>query len=85
MKLVSSIREYEPHAVPSTAWILRVARNVDIDHFRQCRSATCEEVPEQLSFEGDDAGRDLRWSSSSRSGHFPTTSATLWCSGTSGA
>ena len=35
MKLMSSISKYEPRAVPFTAWILRVARNVAIDHLRQ--------------------------------------------------
>jgi RNA polymerase sigma-70 factor, ECF subfamily len=60
MKLMSSIHRYEPRAVPFTAWILRVARNVAIDHLRQRRSVTCEEVPE-LSCEGEDPGRDRRW------------------------
>jgi RNA polymerase sigma-70 factor (ECF subfamily) len=60
MKLMSSIHNYEPRAVPFTAWILRVARNVAIDHFRQRRSVTCEEVPE-LSCEGEDSGRHRRW------------------------
>ena len=35
MKLMSSIHKYEPRAVPFMAWILRVARNVAIDHLRQ--------------------------------------------------
>jgi len=60
MKLMSSIGKYEPRAVPFTAWILRVARNVAIDHLRQRRSIPCEEVFEQAS-QGDDSGRDCRW------------------------
>lgn len=60
MKLISSIQKYEPRAVPFTAWILRVARNVAIDHFRRCRTITCEEMPE-LSCEAEDVDRDRRW------------------------
>ena len=44
MKLMSSIQKYEPRAVPFTAWILRVARNLAIDQLRQRRSIPCEEV-----------------------------------------
>ena len=47
-------------AVPFTAWILRVARNVAIDQLRQRRSIRCEEVFEQ-SHKADDSGRDRRW------------------------
>lgn len=60
MKLISSIGKYEPRSVPFTAWILRVARNVAIDHIRSRRSVVCEEVPE-LSSEGEDVTRDRRW------------------------
>jgi RNA polymerase sigma-70 factor, ECF subfamily len=61
MKLISSIEKYEPRAVPFTAWILRVARNVAIDHLRQRRSTPYEEVFEP-SCPGGDSGRDCRWS-----------------------
>ena len=61
MKLMSSIHKYEPRAVPFTAWILRVARNVAIDRLRQCRRHDAKQVPE-LSCEGDDSGRHRRWS-----------------------
>ena len=60
MKLMSSIQKYEPRAVPFTAWILRVARNVAIDHLRQRRSIACEEVFDP-SCQSDDSGRDCRW------------------------
>jgi RNA polymerase sigma-70 factor, ECF subfamily len=60
MKLMSSITKYEPRAVPFTAWILRVARNVAIDHLRAHRSISCEQVFEPSS-QRDDSGRDCRW------------------------
>jgi RNA polymerase sigma-70 factor, ECF subfamily len=60
LKLISSIQKYEPRTVPFSAWILRVARNVAIDHLRQRRSIPCEEVFEPACH-GDDAGRDCRW------------------------
>ena len=60
MKLMSSIQKYEPRTVPFTAWIVRVARNVAIDHLRQRRAVPCEEVCES-SHQADGAGRDRRW------------------------
>src|SRR5881398_2167185 len=44
MKLISVIHKYEPRQVPFTSWILRVARNVAVDHLRQRRPVPCEEV-----------------------------------------
>lgn len=43
-KLMTAIAKYEPQAVPFSAWILRVARNVAVDHVRQRRAVPCEEV-----------------------------------------
>jgi RNA polymerase sigma-70 factor (ECF subfamily) len=60
MKLMSSIHKYEPRAVPFTAWILRVARNVAIDHLRQRRAVPCEEVFEPTR-QTDEASRECRW------------------------
>jgi len=60
MKLMSSIQKYEPRAVPFTAWILRVARNVAIDHLRQRRCIPCEEVFE-ATCQSDDSAREYRW------------------------
>jgi RNA polymerase sigma-70 factor, ECF subfamily len=60
MKLMASIAKYEPRAVPFAAWILRVARNVAIDHLRQRRTVNCDEVPE-LSCEGHESDQDRRW------------------------
>jgi RNA polymerase sigma-70 factor, ECF subfamily len=45
-KLISAIHRYEPRAVPFTAWILRVARNIAIDHLRQRRAIPCDEILE---------------------------------------
>ena len=37
LKLISAIQKYEPRKVPFTAWVIRVARNVAVDHQRQRR------------------------------------------------
>jgi RNA polymerase sigma-70 factor (ECF subfamily) len=56
-KLMRAIAKYEPHGVPFTAWILRVARNAALDHLRQRRQIPCEEV--RTSDEGyDQIGHD---------------------------
>jgi RNA polymerase sigma-70 factor (ECF subfamily) len=60
LKLMSTIQKYQAREVPFTSWILRVARNVAIDHLRQRRPVPCEEVFEP-SREADDIGRDRRW------------------------
>jgi RNA polymerase sigma-70 factor (ECF subfamily) len=60
MKLISAIHRYQPRAVPFAAWILRVARNIAIDHLRQRRAVPCEEVFEP-NRQVDDAGREYRW------------------------
>ena len=38
--------KYEQRQVPFAAWIIRVARNVGVDHLRQRRAIPCEEVRE---------------------------------------
>jgi RNA polymerase sigma-70 factor (ECF subfamily) len=43
-KLLTSLHKYEPRDVPFAAWLLRVARNVALDHMRQRRTILCEEV-----------------------------------------
>lgn len=60
LKLMSVIHKYQAREVPFTSWLLRVARNVALDHLRQRRTLPCEEVYEP-SREVDDAGRDRRW------------------------
>jgi RNA polymerase sigma-70 factor (ECF subfamily) len=63
VKLITAIRKYEPREVPFAAWILRVARNVALDHLRARRMTPCEDVRvsaddgRQISHE---RGRDLR-------------------------
>jgi RNA polymerase sigma-70 factor, ECF subfamily len=60
MKLISAIGKYEPRSVPFTAWILRVARNIAIDHLRQRRAVPCEEVFEPTR-QTDESSREARW------------------------
>jgi RNA polymerase sigma-70 factor, ECF subfamily len=43
-KLPSALARYEPRSVPFAAWILRVARNLALDHLRALRAVPCEEV-----------------------------------------
>src|SRR3954447_3347302 len=55
-KLMTSIGKYEERQVPFAAWILRVARNVALDHIRQRRAIPCEEVRElEQHQDSDDA------------------------------
>jgi RNA polymerase sigma-70 factor, ECF subfamily len=63
MKLMSALHKYEPRAVPFAAWVMRVARNVAIDHLRQRRQLPCEEVfgaDERADDVHDDRRRCLR-------------------------
>ena len=45
-KLITKLPKYEQREVPFAAWILRVARNVAVDHMRVRRAVPCEEVRE---------------------------------------
>jgi RNA polymerase sigma-70 factor (ECF subfamily) len=45
-KLMTALPKYEARDVPFAAWILRVSRNVALDHMRQRRAIPCEEVRE---------------------------------------
>ena len=60
LKLMSVIHKYEPRQVPFTSWLLRVARNVAVDHLRRQRAIPCEEVYEPLE-QADDSARERRW------------------------
>jgi RNA polymerase sigma-70 factor (ECF subfamily) len=56
---MTALPKYEPREVPFSAWILRVARNVAVDHMRQRRAIPCEEVRELDGREEDeDSSRD---------------------------
>jgi len=59
-----AIQKYEPRAVPFAAWILRVSRNVALDHLRAHRQIPFEEIRtddeghEQIGFERSQCLRD---------------------------
>ena len=53
-KLMTKLEKYEPREVPFSAWIIRVARNVAVDHMRQRRAIPCEDVRDTQIHDGDD-------------------------------
>ncbi len=53
-KLITVIGKYEARDVSFSAWILRVARNVAVDHMRRRRAIPCEEVRELYPQNDDD-------------------------------
>jgi RNA polymerase sigma-70 factor, ECF subfamily len=55
-KLMTALGKYSEQQVPFSAWILRVARNVALDHRRQRRAISCEEV--RGSHEFDETAHD---------------------------
>jgi RNA polymerase sigma-70 factor (ECF subfamily) len=63
-KLPTALARYEPRRVPFAAWILRVARNLALDHIRALRAVPCAEVraveplADEFSFERSRALRD---------------------------
>jgi RNA polymerase sigma-70 factor, ECF subfamily len=63
-KLMHAIHKYEQREVPFAAWILRVARNMTLDHMRARRQIPFEEVRtdddghEQVGFERSQCIRD---------------------------
>jgi RNA polymerase sigma-70 factor, ECF subfamily len=54
-KLMTSVVKYDDRGVPFFAWLLRLARNVAIDHLRANRLTPTEEVLDP----GSDSGFDL--------------------------
>jgi RNA polymerase sigma-70 factor, ECF subfamily len=44
LKLATVLPKYEERDVPMLAWLLRVARNLALDHMRQRRTVPCAEV-----------------------------------------
>jgi RNA polymerase sigma-70 factor (ECF subfamily) len=63
-KLTTAIQRYEPRDVPFAAWILRVSRNLALDHLRARRQIPFEEVRtddeghDQLGFDRSQSLRD---------------------------
>lgn len=43
-KLMTTLPRYEPQRAPFAAWILRIARNLALDHLRRLRAIPCEEI-----------------------------------------
>jgi RNA polymerase sigma-70 factor, ECF subfamily len=58
-KLIHVIGKYEERDVPLFAWILRVSRNVAVDHLRRRRAIPVEEVRVPDGSAGEPAGGDL--------------------------
>jgi RNA polymerase sigma-70 factor (ECF subfamily) len=56
-KLMTVLVKYQDRQVPFSAWILRVARNVALDHTRQRRAIPCEDVRENDPHDDDDTAR----------------------------
>ena len=62
MKLITVIVKYEDHGVPFSGWLLRLARNVALDHLRRRRPTPTEEVfgaDDHVDDEARDRARDL--------------------------
>lgn len=63
MKLITVIGKYQDQGVPFSGWLLRLARNVALDHLRRRRPTPIEEVLEaergQAGDEAHDRARDL--------------------------
>jgi RNA polymerase sigma-70 factor, ECF subfamily len=57
-KLIHVIGKYEEREVPFFAWILRVSRNVAVDHIRRQRAIPVEEVRAVDECGGGPAGRE---------------------------
>jgi RNA polymerase sigma-70 factor, ECF subfamily len=56
-KLMTVIGKYQERDVSFSAWIMRVARNVAVDHLRRRRAIPCEEVRELQPAAEEDASR----------------------------
>src|SRR3954447_8167330 len=59
-KLMTALPKYEPRSVPFSAWILRVARNVAVDHMRQRRAILSDDVRELDTRADDDEASRMR-------------------------
>ncbi len=64
LKLVTVLRTYEQREVPFIAWVLRVARNLALDHLRDRRSIPADDVSAGVDDHrriGNERRRDLCW------------------------
>ncbi len=62
MKLMTVITQYKDCGVPFSGWLLRMARNVALDHLRRRRPTPTEEVfgpDDHIDPESQDRARDL--------------------------
>ncbi len=62
MKLITVIVQYQDHGIPFTGWLLRLSRNVALDHLRRRRPTPTEEVfgaNELVNDDARDRARDL--------------------------
>lgn len=58
MKLITVIVKYHDQGVPFSGWLLRLARNVTLDHLRRRRAIPTEEVPDGEGHRRDEEARD---------------------------
>ncbi len=62
LKLMTAIGRYQDRGVPFSGWLLRVARNVALDHLRRQRPtfmADVTDIQERSDDHADDRARDL--------------------------
>lgn len=58
MKLITVIVKYQDYGVPFSGWLLRLARNVALDHLRRRRPTPTEDVFGSDSHDDDNDARD---------------------------
>jgi RNA polymerase sigma-70 factor, ECF subfamily len=58
LKLMTAIRKYQDQGVPFSGWLLRLARNVALDHLRRRRPTPTEEVFDAGSHSDDEDARE---------------------------
>src|SRR3954469_6831241 len=60
-KLLTELDRYRPGEAPFAAWVLRVARNLAIDHLRRSRLVPCEGVRGAADVRPRRGSRVVRW------------------------
>jgi RNA polymerase sigma-70 factor (ECF subfamily) len=58
LKLMTAIGKYQDQGVPFSGWLLRLARNVALDHLRRRRPTPTEEVFDAGSYSDDEDARE---------------------------